>query len=431
MSRVQRRERYDVVVCGGGAAGVAAAIGAARTGARAALLEQAPFLGGAATRSGVLTYCGFWTQAEPPQRVVGGVGAEVLAALDALGGMSGPTRTGSTQVVIALIEPEPVKLVLDRLCAAAGVDVILHGRLVSVQSDPGVVRCAVALDHDGTFALDAAAFVDASGEADLAHQAGAATRYGDAHGHAQNGTLAMRVGGIPRDADVSRGEWARAVRDAKSRGPSTMTKEHGLVARLPRSGEVIAFLADEHYDARDARSTSAAERRAREQAWAYVEAIRVLPGHERAYLIATGPAIGTRESRHVLARTALRGADVLDARIGADAVALGAWPVELHPGPGQPDVWKRLRDGGAYGIGLDTLFSVTHRNLLAAGRVLDADADAFASVRVMGTAFATGQAAGVAAALVADGRPAEASAVRAEVLRQHGIVNLEGSPAAS
>jgi len=70
---------------------------------------------------------------------------------------------------------------------------------------------------------------------------------------------------------------------------------------------VIAFLADEAYDARDARSTSAAERHAREQAWAYVQAIRALPGHEQAYLIATGPAIGTRESRRVLSRAPLRG----------------------------------------------------------------------------------------------------------------------------
>jgi hypothetical protein len=346
-----------------------------------------------------------------------------------MGGMSGPMRTGSTNVVIALIEPEAVKLALDRLCAAAGIDVILHGRLASAQSDAGRVQCATALDHEGTFALDAAAFVDASGEADLAHVAGAATRYGDANGRVQNGTLAMRIGGIPRDAEVSRAEWARAVRDAKSRGAENMTKEHGLVARLPHSGEIIAFLADETYDARDARSTSAAERRAREQAWSYVAAIRALPGHERAYLIATGPAIGTRESRHVVARAQLRGADVLGARIGADAVALGAWPVELHVGPGQPNVWKRLRDDGAYGIALDTLFSATHRNLLAAGRVLDADADAFASARVMGTAFATGQAAGVAAALVAAGRPAEPSAVRAEIIRQHGILELEGSPA--
>src|ERR1700736_4748426 len=279
-----RRARYDVVVCGGGAAGVGAATGAARSGARVALLEQGPFLGGAATRSGVLTYCGFWTQADPPERAVGGVGGEVLDALERLGGMSGPVRTERTRVVIALIEAEAVKLALDRLCAAAGVEVILHGRLAAAESDADRVRSAVALDHAGTFALDAAAFVDASGEEDLAQFAGAATRYGDLEGRVQNGTLSMRIGGVPPDADISRAVWARAVRDAKGRGAKRMTKEQGLVARLPHSGEIIAFLADERYDARDARSTSAAERRAREQAWSYVEAIRALPGHERAYL---------------------------------------------------------------------------------------------------------------------------------------------------
>ncbi len=208
-----------------------------------------------------------------------------------------------------------------------------------------------------------------------------------------------------------------------------MTKEQGLVVRLPHSGEVIAFLADESYDARDARSTSAAERHAREQAWAYVEAVRALPGHESAYLIATGPAIGTRESRHVIARAQLRAEDVLSARVPEDTVALGAWPVEGHPGPGVPSVWKRLRGDGAYGIPLDTLLSATHRNLFAAGRVIDADADAFASARVMGTAFATGHAAGVAAALHADGRSADVTAVRAELLRQNAILDLEQEPA--
>jgi hypothetical protein len=428
MSATGRQARFDVVVCGGGAAGVGAAIGAARAGARVALLERAGFLGGAATRSGVLTYCGFWTQAEPPLRAVGGVGAEVLDALEPLGGVSGPARTDRTRVVIALIEPEAVKLALDRLCASAGVEVILHARLAAAEADDGALRSAVALDHEDMFALEAAAFVDASGEADLAHFARAATRYGDADGRVQNGTLAMRIGGIPRDADISRVAWAGAVRDAKARGAERMTKEQGLVVRLPHSGEVIAFLADEAYDARDARSTSAAERHAREQAWAYVEAVRALPGHERAYLIATGPAIGTRESRHVVARAQLSGADVLGAHIASHTVALGAWPVELHPGPGIPSVWKRLRGDGAYGIALDTLVSATHRNLFAAGRVIDADADAFASARVMGTAFATGHAAGVAAALLADGRSADVAAVRAELLRQNAILDLEGSP---
>jgi FAD-dependent oxidoreductase family protein len=430
MPEPQRRERYDVVVCGGGAAGVSAAVGAARCGARVALIEQAPFLGGAATRSNVLTYCGFWTQAEPPQLAVGGVGGEVLAALSRLGGMSGPMRVHATRVVIALIEPEAVKLALDRLCAAAGVDVVLHARLSGAEAGDGVVRSALALDHGGSLAFDGAAFVDAGGEADLAHHAGAQTRYGDAEGRVQVGTLAMRIGGIPRDADISRVEWARAVRDAKARGAERMTKEQGLVARLPHSGEIVAFLADEAYDARDARSTGAAERRAREQAWSYVEAIRALPGHDRAYLIATGPAIGTRESRHVVARAQLRGEQVLAAHVPLDTVALGAWPIELHPAPGTANIWKRLRDDAAYGIALDTLVSATHRNLFAAGRVIDADADAFGSARVMGTAFGTGHAAGIAAALVADGRMADVAAVRAEVRRQNGILELERTSAA-
>ncbi len=421
----QRRELYDVVVCGGGAAGVAAAIGAARCGARVALLEQGPFLGGAATRSGVLTYCGFWTQSAPAQPIVGGVGAEVLAALVPLGGITGPLRTEGTRVVIALIEAEPVKLALDRLCAQAGVEVILHGRLADAESNVDEVHGAIALDHRGNFTLYAAAFVDASGEGDLAQRAGAATRYGDGSGNQQSGTLAMRVGGIARNADVSRDAWAGALRAAKARGVGHLTKEHGLVVRLPLSGEILAFLADERYDARDARSTAAAERRGREGAWAIVEAIRLLPGHERAYLVATGPAIGTRESRHVVARTQLRGEDVLDARIGPDAVALGGWPVELHPAPGSPSIWKRLRDDGAYGIGLDALRSATHRNLFAAGRAIDADADAFGSVRVMGTAFATGHAAGVAAALFADRGAAEVHAVRGELLRQDAILALD------
>ncbi len=424
----EQHDRYDVVVCGGGAGGVAAAVGAARAGARVALLERAPFLGGAATLSGVLTYCGFWTQAEPPLRAVGGVGGEVLAALDRLGGSSGPIRTGSTRVVIAIIDPEAVKLALDELCAEAGVEVILHAALVAAQSDGATVRAAIASDHAGTFALEAAAFVDASGEADLAHRAGAATRYGDGGGTVQNGTLAIRFGGIDPDADVSRAVWADAIKAAKADGEHELSKENGLVARLAHGADVVAFLADEAYDARDARSLSAAERSGRRQAWAYLRAIRALPGHERAYIVQTGPAIGTRESRHVVARATLRDADVLAARVPADTVALGAWPVEYHPGPGKANLWIRLRDDAAYGIPLDALRSATHANLFAAGRVIDAEVNAFASARVMGTAFASGHAAGVAAALHAAGCAADVATVRAELVRQAAILALSPSP---
>jgi hypothetical protein len=382
----------DVIVAGGGAAGVGAALGAAAAGARVTLLERAPFLGGAATLSSVLTYCGFWTQAEPPLPCVGGAGRRVLDEIATLGVDVRPQRMSVSGVVVALIEPEAVKIALDRILARAGVEVVLHARIAEAASDGDRIRHVRVLDHRGAFTLVADAFVDASGEADLAYFSGAATRFGDADGRYQNGTLPIRFGGIAPDADISRATWESAIIAAKARGVGPLTKEHGLVVRMQGSGDVLAFLADEAYDARDAYALSGAERHAREQAWAYLEAIRTLPGHERAYIVASGPMIGTRESRHIVAPYALS--------------------------------TERIADDRAYGIPLRSLQSVDRANLFAAGRTLDADAYAFSSLRVMGTAFATGQAAGVAAAYVAAGKALEPEPVRAELRRQGAILDL-------
>ena len=400
---------------------MAAAVGAARAGANVALIERAAYLGGAATHSNVLTYCGFWTQADPPAKIVGGVGDEVLHAIDALGGDIAPVRT-SSNVVITLLDPEIVKFALDNVCEHVAVDVLLHATLTGATSHDGRIASVEISDHAGTATLTASAFVDASGDADLAARAGAAVRYGDPGGEVQNGTMVIRFGGIAPDADTSRAAWADAVRAAKARGAEHLTKEHGLVIRIPGSNDVVAYLADEAFDVRDVRSHAAAERRGRRQAWAYLDAIRSLPGHGDAYIVSTGPAIGTRESRHVVAQHMLTDDEALGGVTFDDAVALGGWPAEHHPGPGAPNRWIRIRDDGPYDIPLRTLVSATHANLFAAGRTLDADRYAFASLRVMGTAFATGHAAGVAAAAVAAGRDANAPAVRRELLRQNAIL---------
>jgi hypothetical protein len=391
-------------------------------GARTALVERYGFLGGAASASNVLTYCGFWTRADPCARAVAGIGAEVLAALAALGNFAGPVRMASTRVVVALIDPEAVKLVFDRFAAAAGVDVFLHSLAVAAERDGDAIAHVTAHDHGGDRKIAASAFVDASGEADLAFLAGAPTRYGDETGFAQNGTMALRFGGIDPDADVSRDRWADAVRAAKRRGIGPLSKEHSLVTRLP-CGDVLAFLADEEYDARDARSASAAERHGREQGWAYLEAIRSLPGHAGAYLAASGPAIGTRESRHVAARYRLTASDVEGGASFPDAIALGAWPMEFHGGAGVPSEWRSIAQDGAYEIPLRTLESAGVRNLWSAGRTIDADRYAFASARVMGTAFATGHAAGIAAALSAGGDGAGAEEVRATLREQGAFID--------
>ena len=409
------KEHYDVIVGGGGAAGVASAIGASRAGARTLLIERGPCLGGAATMRNVLTYCGIYTNEEPPRQVVYGVAEEVLAALRAEGAVSGPQRFTAPAVVF---DPEALKRVLDELCAAAGVEVRLDSQIIAAYRDDGRISSLQVADHSGVHELTADAFVDATGEADLASFAGASVRYGN-DGMVQNGSLGVRFGGVPANVDLSKARVKQAVCAARAQGVGPLISEQGLFARLPISGDVITYLVDEGYDARDAREVSRAETSARRQSTAYLQVMRTFLGCPDAYIVSTGPELGTRESRHVTARYRLSEDDVLGAARFDDAVAVGAWPIEYHPGPGIPSQWRFISGRGCFDIPLGALCSVDTDNLFAAGRNIDGDRGAGASVRVMGTAFATGQAAGVAASMRADrGAFPDVAAVRAELVRQ-------------
>ena len=115
-------------------------------------------------------------------------------------------------------------------------------------------------------------------------------------------TLSMRVGGITADADLSPTRWTAAIQQAKQRGVKPLVSESGLFFRVPITNDVATYFIDQKYDGRDAESLTEAEIHGREQARAYLQAIRTIPGCEHAYILATGPEIGTRESRHVNAR---------------------------------------------------------------------------------------------------------------------------------
>lgn len=390
---------YDVIVAGGGTAGAAAAIASARSGAKTLLLERHGCLGGAATMRNVLTFCGLYTLGDPPRMAVGGIGAEVIDRLRARGAVTPPQRFRG---VFAAFEPEALKRVFDEMTAEAGVDVRFGGFVIDAARAGDRITGLSFADHGGLTTVRAGAFVDCTGEGDLAALGGAGTRYGNADG-VNLGTLGTRFGGIPKDVTVTADQIAAAIA-AQGFAPGTVTKDRCVIVRLPVSGDMVLYLASVDYDPRDARSLSRAEADARRQAWAYLDAIRTIPGCEAAYLASTGPEIGTRESRHLNCRHQLTWGEIAARKSFDDCIALGAWGAEWHDRTDFKSSFDYPSEKSAYQIPLGCLHSVDTPNLFCAGRLADGDRKAGAAIRVMGTAMATGQAAGTAAALTAIGR---------------------------
>jgi len=399
---------FDVIVAGGGAAGVAAAVGAAHAGAQVLLLERTGALGGAASLRGVITYCGLYTFADEPQQAVRGVAQQVIDGLEALGGISPVLRHRG---VYRVFEPEANKLVLDRICAGTGVTVRLHSTLIEVARKDNRIIGVTVQDHGGRHRFTANGFVDATGEANLAHLGGASTRYGN-DGAVNLGTLSTRFGGIPRDVTITADLIAEAVAKARAAGTGPFAKDRSVVCRLPWSGDLVCYVASADYDARDAAAFSQAEAAGREQAQAYLAAIRTIEGCGGAWLVSTGPEFGTRESRHLNCRYRLTWDDIGARRLFDDHIAWGAWGAEWHERSDFSSSMEPPPDRDRYSIPLGCLLSEDTENLFAAGRTADGDRKAGASIRVMGTALATGEAAGVAAALHRTGTTADAAHVR-------------------
>lgn len=243
------------------------------------------------------------------------------------------------------------------------------------------------------------------------------------HGRLQTATLSARYGGVDPYLPVS--DIRAAIRDALHQGELALTSSWGFIGRLPVSGDLIAYLADEDLNPLDAAAYSAATAHGRRQAWAYLEILRRLPGSRDAHLVSTGPELGIRQSRHLDAVTPLLDEDLRTGHIPPDTVALAAWPSEYHPGAGAVTRWTDIGADGAFGVTLDNLRSPNTANLFGGGRVLGGELHAGASVRVLGTAFGTGQAAGVAAAARADLPNADLlKGTRAELDRQGAYLTL-------
>ncbi len=419
-----RNQRYDVVVVGGGAAGIAAAIGARRSGARTLLVERYGFLGGAATNANVLSYCGFYARGDERRQVVGGAGMKVLATLAGLGFDVAPVRAPSGNWIV-MLDPEALKYAMDRIVEEYAIDCRLHCTLIGARHSAARIEAVTLFDHAGVFDVEAAAFVDASGDADLGFAAGvpSLTDPGTPR-RRQLASFPVRIGGVPPQVNVSRAALAALMEHFNAGDANAHVRRNGgHFFRLPRSNEFWWMGIDLATDGLDSADLAAAERSGRDLAWKFLTLLRArMPGFQEAYLCASGPKLGIRDSRQLQTRYRLTGDDVLSGRTRDDGIACGCWPAELHQGESGP-TFQPIGGQGHYHVPLASVRASEVDNLWVGGRAIGCDELAYGSLRVMGTAFATGQAAGVAAAHGADGGSAEdARGIRHALQQQEAIL---------
>jgi hypothetical protein len=392
---------FDLVVVGGGSAGTAAAVTAARLGLRTALVEEMPFLGGMSTGGCVGTFCGFYYR-EPSGdlvRLVGGFAAEVMDRLAAAGQCYGPVPFKTTAAVPYV--PWGVKRLYDAMMRdEPRPHLLLYARLVRVLVSGASAEAAIVATRSGTVAMRAPFFIDATGDATLVHAAGAAVERGDTLQYPSMMFYMQQV-------DLGRALPALGeLNDLLERhfASDRLPRRSGNLIPTGRPGEVLVAMsrvavAGRAVDGADADDLTLGELLGREQAERCAAFLRShFPGFEDAFLSDTAPRLGLRETRRIRGRYQLTGADVLGGRKFDDGICRAAWPIELHAEEGRTE-WQFLDDGLWYTVPYRCLLPQRLDNVAVAGRCLSATREGFASVRVIGPCMAEGQAAAAAVAL--------------------------------
>ncbi|NDY91857.1 FAD-dependent oxidoreductase [Ideonella livida] len=398
----------DVLVCGGGVAGTVAAVAAARGGARVALLERYGFLGGNATAGAVAQFNSWQTAAG--RTVVAGLAQEVVDRLRILGGAGAHQRFQmSTGHWMDRVEyaPELLKLVLDEMVLEAGVTPLLHTNLLAVHTAPlpgapaaRAVTGVETLGRGGRSHWCPRVLIDASGDMEAARLAGAPLLDLGQGETLQPATMMFRFGPVDfatLDA-VPAAALQALARQGHAQGWLARAALHA--AREPGSDDAWFNISRLAVDATDPAALGQAEMEGRRQAWRAARFLREqVPGCSQGQLRAFGTQVGVRETRRVQGDWVLSAEDLLRPTAFADAVAAGAYPIDIHPAQGGELDYRGLGEHHAYQIPWRSLCAQGPVNLLVAGRGLSATHQALAAVRVMTIAMALGQAAGTGAAL--------------------------------
>ncbi|MFM8830078.1 MAG: FAD-dependent oxidoreductase [Spartobacteria bacterium] len=397
-------EKIDTLVVGGGTAGIAAAVSAARSGARALLLERRSALGGMASNALVHTLCGLYLlrrdETLPLAYANEGFPREFAERLIAAGGASAPARMGKLDVLPH--RPAALAAVADEITRrTSNLSVLLHTDLTGIESASGQIQAARFHSRGSVFEVEVKSLIDASGDAEAAALAGADFECAPPD-RLQRPAYIFGIGGADEDAleADARLKLAHLLSGAVTSGllpPEAL----GVAFRYGMSQSEIWATLDlqaDPYDPCSPECLTRVESCGRRMA---LEIIRFLRSHaagfENSRITCTPAQAGIRESRRVSGLACLTEEDILQGRPVENPAALACWPLELRENANGPRFRFPVENRPA-GISLDCLRSRTFENLFVAGRCISCTHEAQASIRVTGTCLATGEAAGKAAA---------------------------------
>lgn len=399
---------YEVVVLGGGPAGMAAAVAAARAGRSTLLIERYGFLGGMGTAAGVTNFCGLHANVHGDIRqVVQGVAADLLARIDRLGGLNSPHNLFGKTVAQAY-DTAAYKIAADDLLLSAGVQVLFHALAAGVVMDgTRHVQALLVETKSGRVAVVGRTFIDCSGDGDLAAWAGAPWDKGDGAGNMLYPSTMFRLNGIdPARAGKAWEAIPKLMLQAEAEGRYKFPRKTPIV-RPQKSGiewrvnlTQLANAQGHAMDGVDARELSDAELLGRRQIASVAGFLKEVPGFENSYIVDIAPQVGIRETRRVRGHYLLTESDVLDCASFDDTIGVNGWPLELHLKGDVEFRWPKIPESRGFNqlpyrmtvpLGLD--------NVWVAGRCASMTHEAQSAARVTGACFVMGQAAGTAADL--------------------------------
>ncbi|QOJ14669.1 MAG: FAD-dependent oxidoreductase [Planctomycetia bacterium] len=423
---------FDVLVIGGGPAGCAAAIAAAREGAAVLLIEQHGFLGGMGTAGLVPAFCPFSDREKP---VIRGLGWEILTEMKR--GMPHIARDSCDWVPI---DAERLKTIYESRVLAAGAQVSLLTHFVDVVMDAaGHPAGVVVHNKSGLQRIGGRVIVDCTGDADAAVACGAAFQKGDPEtGELQPATMCFILAGID-NATLQPWLWEDgaknlllkpSIAEAKRNGDLNIVEEAANIAYQSESTIGLNFSHVFDVDGTDAANMTRAMIEGRKLIRHLTDFVRkYLPGCTNAYLVTSGVQIGIRETRRIIGDYVLTLDDYLARRSFSDEIARNAYYIDIHLSKrewerelGQEIDWAskihQYNPGESHGIPYRCLLPAGVHGVLVAGRCISTDRPVQGSTRVMPNCLAMGEAAGCAAAWAAQRHGGDPRAVDTAALRR-------------